>query len=136
MRIIDQKGSILLEGMISIMIFSFGLLGIAGYQAAMIKQTSNIQYRLQASLLVSSAMGEMEANPTLVSCYKATCPDAQPWFDKVAKLPGATAHPPLIEAVGNGTAITVSWALPKENDLGGNPVVHSVRAQFASLELP
>jgi len=136
MRINNQKGSVLIEGLVSILIFSFGLLGIAGYQAAMIKQTSNIQYRLQASLLVSSAMGEMEADPTLVSCFKAKCPDAQPWFDKVAKLPGTVDNPPLIEAVGNGTAITVSWALPKENDLGGNPVVHSVRAQFASLELP
>jgi type IV pilus assembly protein PilV len=136
MCINNQKGSVLLEGLISIMIFSFGLLGIAGYQTAMVKQTSNIQYRLQASLLVSSAMGEMEADPTLVSCFKTACPKAQAWFDKVAKLPGATSHPPLVETVGNGTSITVSWALPKENDFSGNPVVHSLRAQFASLELP
>jgi type IV pilus assembly protein PilV len=135
----NQKGSALLEGLVAVMIFSFGLLGIAGFQMSMTKQTTNIQYRLEASSLVSSAMGDMEADATQVACYTTTpppagCERAVAWFAKVATMPGAATHTPTISTnASKVTTITVFWSLPKENDLLGNAVVHNVKAQVAPM---
>lgn len=134
----QQGGAALIEGLIAILIFSIGLLGTAAFQTNMIKQTTAIQYRLHASLLINSAMGEMEADPTQIPCYTGgACPNslkADAWFDKVAKMPGATAHAPDISTDANGvTTIILYWAVPKEKDAAGNAVVHSMRAQVASL---
>jgi type IV pilus assembly protein PilV len=136
-KLTNQKGSALLEGLVAVMIFSFGLLGIAGFQMSMTRQTTNIQYRLEASSLVSSAMGDMEADSTQLTCYTTTpppagCARAVAWYAKVATMPGASTYTPTVTTDANKiTTITVFWSLPKESDRLGNTVVHNVKAQVA-----
>jgi len=54
-----QRGSMLLEALISILIFSIGILAIIGLQAASIKMSSDAKYRSDASLLASQYISSM-----------------------------------------------------------------------------
>lgn len=59
----QQKGAVLLEAMIAIVIFSFGVLALAGLQGAMMKNTADATYRAQAAYIVQQAYGEMLSFP-------------------------------------------------------------------------
>lgn len=57
-----QAGSMLLEGLISILLFSIGILAIVGLQAASIKMVGDAKYRSDASLLADQLIGQMWAS--------------------------------------------------------------------------
>lgn len=56
---ITQHGSMMLEALISILIFSIGILAIIGLQAASIKMSSDAKYRSDASFLASQLVAQM-----------------------------------------------------------------------------
>ncbi len=58
----SQKGAVLLEALIAVVIFSFGVLALAGLQSAMVKNTSNAKYRADATFLAQQKLGEIWAN--------------------------------------------------------------------------
>lgn len=58
-----QKGVMLLEALISILIFSIGILAIIGLQAASIKMSSDAKYRSDASLLAGQYVNAMWSEP-------------------------------------------------------------------------
>ena len=53
----SQRGVVLLESLIAILIFSIGILGAVGLQATVIKNTSEAQYRAIASSYVQQRIG-------------------------------------------------------------------------------
>lgn len=55
----NQRGSMILEALISILIFSMGILAIVGLQANSIKMSSDAKYRTDASLLADRLVGMM-----------------------------------------------------------------------------
>lgn len=57
-----QSGVMLLEALISILIFSMGILAIVGLQAAAISNASDAKYRTDASLLASRLIAQMWAS--------------------------------------------------------------------------
>ena len=54
-----QNGSMILESMIAILVFSLGILGIVGLQAASIKASTDAKYRSEASLLANEVIARM-----------------------------------------------------------------------------
>ena len=58
-----QQGAVLLEAMIAVVIFSFGILAISGLQAAMMKNTADATYRSEAAYIVQQRIGNMLINP-------------------------------------------------------------------------
>lgn len=54
-----QRGSILLEGLIAILIFSMGILALMGMQAQSIKNTGDAKYRADASFLANKVIARM-----------------------------------------------------------------------------
>ena len=62
-KIKAQKGSILLEALIAVVIFSFGILAISGLQAAMIKNTTDATYRAEAAYVVQQYLGQLMVKP-------------------------------------------------------------------------
>lgn len=58
-----QRGVILLEAMIAILIFSFTVLGIVGLQAAMVKNTADSKYRADAGYIAQQRIGQIWADP-------------------------------------------------------------------------
>lgn len=103
----SQQGVVLLESLIAVLIFSLGVLGIVGLQAAMIKNTSEAKYRAEASYLAQQRIGLMWADP-------ATPPaDIDTAVDVSARLPAGTRT--VTQPVAGGPfVITVRWQQPGE----------------------
>ena len=54
-----QQGSILLEALIAFLIFSIGILGVIGLQAATINNTLDARYRTDAAFLTNQMLAQM-----------------------------------------------------------------------------
>ena len=136
-----QRGVMLLEAMIAILIFSTGLLAVAGLQAAAAANVADTQFRSEASLLADSILGQMyadsTANGTLVAKYSSSSIPAGAEYlawvarvqDAVTGLPGSTLagnEPTIVIADDNTVTVTLFWA-PRANV---TPNTHIVVAQI------
>ena len=65
----NQKGVVLIEAMIALLIFSMGILALVGLQAAMIKNTSDNKNRADASFIAQQQVGRMWADPANLANY-------------------------------------------------------------------
>lgn len=124
-----QGGSLLLEALIAILIFSFGILGIVGMQAVAVRQSTDARYRADAAQLVDRLIGTMWAGDRTISVLQATysgCTSTacKAWAADVARLlPGATAASagaPTVN-VSDAGVVTVSifWRAPGETTDAG-----------------
>ena len=69
--ITTQGGSILLEALIAILLFSMGMLALAGVQAAAIKNAADAKNRAEASFLANQIIAQMWAeNPANLAAYR------------------------------------------------------------------
>ena len=130
-----QKGSVLLEALFGILIFSMGILGLVGLQASSIKQVSSAKYRSDANLLAEQLLGQMWIGDRSTANLNAkfsspSGADFISWSAQVAAaLPGTIANPPsvTISSVAGGApigsiayvthsevTITVRWKLASE----------------------
>jgi type IV pilus assembly protein PilV len=110
----NQKGSMLLEVLVAILIFSFGILGIVGLQAASIKSVSDAKYRTDASFLANELVGRMWADHISVVAGYAAPAD---WQARVTStLPSGVgsvvvaADPNIAPALR--ATVTIQWTLP------------------------
>jgi type IV pilus assembly protein PilV len=123
----SQGGSILLEALIAILIFSVGILAIVGMQTTAVRAASDAKYRSDASLLASELIGQMwvtdRTNATLLTFQGGNGGvdgvAYTTWLANVtAALPGATVaagNPPVVNVTAaNVVTITVRWKLPSE----------------------
>lgn len=65
----SQKGIVLIEALIAVLIFSMGILAISGLQAVMIQNTSDAKYRADAAFIAQQRLGAMWANPTDLTIF-------------------------------------------------------------------
>jgi type IV pilus assembly protein PilV len=111
-----ERGASLIEGMVAILIFSIGILGLMALLGASIKNTTDAQYRSEASYLANSVIAKMRLHDAgTVTADFASPGGAQylQWLADVAAanatLPGMGANPPTIIFVGRQATVTVSW---------------------------
>lgn len=91
-----QAGSVLLEALIAILIFSLGILALVGMQATAINNVADSKYRADASFLADQIIGVMWASRAAAG---------------VNFIPDATfACNPCTQA--NGNAATRAWVGP------------------------
>lgn len=64
-----QSGSIMIEALVSVLIFSMGILALVGLQGAMVKNSSDAKYRADASFIAQERLGRMWTDPTNVANY-------------------------------------------------------------------
>ena len=112
----EARGFALLEALVGLLIFSFGILGLVGLQASMTKAQSSSRYRSDAAALAADLTGTMWADiPHLAQYDTARCsghPPCKAWAGKVAAM---LPHGAPEVAVNNGlVTITVSWTPPGE----------------------
>ena len=115
------QGFMLIEALVALLIFAFGVLGLVGLQATMTKAQSTSKYRADASFLAQQVLGTMWSDsPNLANYATANCagyPRCGDWAAKVAStLPGGTTAvtfgPPDCPAPAVKVAIT--WTQPNE----------------------
>jgi type IV pilus assembly protein PilV len=125
-----QSGFMLIEVLVAILIFAFGVLSVVGLQVNAIKQSSGAKYRTDASLLANDLIGKMwvtDRSFTTLSTQFSTAGTAYAnWLPSVeAALPGAAAHAPTVDIVSvpagiagelpsSRVTITVFWKAPNE----------------------
>ena len=123
-----QIGIISIEALISMLIFSMGILGFIGMQASLHTRNQDARYRMQASALANELMSMALADATNASCYtlpvnnQANCTkvDAkaftQEWQTEVTTLlPGASANLPQASLnANNDLTISVFWQRPQD----------------------
>jgi type IV pilus assembly protein PilV len=109
-----QLGFSLIEGLIAIALFSFGVLAIMNLQAQTIKHGGESKYRIDAGFLASQLVGEMWANRTNLAQYvNASYLPRQTWNSAVSSALPAGAG--MVEVVATQVTITVTWQAPGQS---------------------
>ena len=130
----SQSGSFLLEALIGILIFTFGILGLVGLQAQALRVTNDTEFRAEAAFLTNRMVSEMWTADQSTGALKATYSSsgAGAGYTKfpnlaIATLPGVSAgtnaptvlfndeiNPPIAapSVQGSVVQITMFWLLP------------------------
>lgn len=113
-----QKGIVLLEGLIAILIFSIGILGAVGLQATMIKANSEAKYRVDAGLIVEQRISNMWVNQAGLGNYSELAPGTD--ISAESGLPNGrriTIRGDVPNCAGNLSCfvVKVTWQQPGDN---------------------
>lgn len=109
-------GFMLIEALVALLIFAFGVLGLVGLQATMTKAQSTAKYRADAAFLAQQVLGTMWSDaPNLASYATANCAGyarCSSWAAKVAStLPAGTA---TVTLVASDVTVAITWTQPNE----------------------
>jgi type IV pilus assembly protein PilV len=110
-----SRGISLIEVLVAMTIFSFGVLGMVGMQARAIAYFSDAKYRTDAALLSDALINDAWVNRANLANYayggSGTAPAAvQPWLNEVkGSLPNAGA---TVGVNGTQLTVTVTWQPP------------------------
>ena len=105
----NEFGSVLLEAMIAILIFSFGILGLIGLQATSAKNTTQAKERIDANLVANQWIGRMWADRTNLAAYNQSNCGQCTSGTSVGDLPNGYR---CTEVSGNQVIVTIKWQLP------------------------
>ena len=119
----SQRGVLLLEVLVAILVFSIGILAVVGLQGIAVRTATDARYRSDAAFLAGELMSQIWTDPVNVSQYNY--PGAGPvparmagWVARVnSRLPGGVAPVVTYSAnaqLGEVVDITVGWQLPGE----------------------
>ena len=131
-----QSGGFLLEALIGVLIFSFGILGIVGLQAQSLRHTGDAEYRAEATYLANSLISKMWTDDpgVLKAKYDSTVGTGAGYVafkGDAATLPGGAANIPIVlvdpaapapqspSVQGHVVQVSVFWQLP------GDTAVHN-----------
>ena len=106
----SQQGSVLIEALISVLIFSMGILALVGLQAAMLKNTSDSKFRAEASFIAQQRLGEMWANPDNLGNFACNDVSANSCGDISAFIPNGTRT--VTVDPNRIVTVTVGWQAP------------------------
>ena len=139
-----QKGVMLLEGLIAILVFSLGILAMVGMQAASIGHTTQAKYRTDASFLANKLIAQMWVDSDLrMPLYNTGGAAFNTWLandvqaNLTGGLSGATVAVVPFVATGAGGLpangfridIAIQWRAPNErSDLPAH--VYRTRTQI------
>lgn len=130
-----MRGYVLLEALVALLIFSLGLLGMIGFEAASTRIASDSRFRTEAAILVDELISKMSVDQrsTVAAKYaydsasgiKGAASDA--WFnDRVvgaSKLPNASAKVDIANGAALDTltvTVTLTWTLPGATKSGAS----------------
>ena len=108
-----QKGSMLLEALIALLVFALGVLGLVGAQVAAQRMTADAKYRAEASMHADRLIAQMwsgdRSTPSLTAQYATGGPLYEAWKTQVQAagtgLPGSTLS-------GNAPTVTIDAICP------------------------
>jgi type IV pilus assembly protein PilV len=145
-----QRGVMLLEALIAILIFSMGILAIVGLQVNSIKLSNDSKYRGDASLVVNRYIGQMWMNHnslTFAADFQTGGAAFNAWVasDVATTLNIQGVTPPSVviaqssvmaaqsAVTGNSVVeIKVHWNIPGEAGTGVSEHTYTTRAQITN----
>lgn len=110
-----QRGVMLVEALVGLLIFSIGILALIALQAVGIRENNEAAYRSAASFVVDRIIGDLWAAntanlTTFAGTYSATSKATEPWSKSVtAALPAGSAE---VVVTGGSVTVTVTWQAP------------------------
>ena len=118
-----QTGSYLLEALIAILIFSFGVLGLVGLLGSSIRITNDARYRSEAANLASAMISDMWTMTAaqMDEKFKDGGDELKKWQEKAKELlPAADAKVDLTQlgltSESRTVVVTVQWQIPGETE--------------------
>jgi type IV pilus assembly protein PilV len=135
-----QRGVMLIEALIAILIFSIGILGIVGLQASAVQQSTDAKNRAEAAYLADQLMGQMWSGNRTVGNLQAQFNSCGPacvgwynWFLTVkGTLPGVDDGDmkPTVTVSDTGVVtMTIRWRAPSET-ASADPHRYDIEAQI------
>lgn len=128
-----QKGVMLIEALIGLLIFSIGILALLGMQATAMRATVDSKYRSEASFLANEIIGQMWVDRNNLASYATPSNCAahsvcSAWLARVQEmLPNASgADAPSIVVSGQQVTVTIFWRRPGEPDRSTHSVVATI----------
>lgn len=119
-----QSGIVLLEGLVAILIFTIGIIGLMGLQAAMLKSTTDSRYRIEAGNIAQKRLAELW---TTAEENRGTLSELDTDIAEASGIPGGRRDT-IRGAAGGGCngdpscyTVIVRWTLP-----GGTPHTYSI----------
>jgi len=108
-----QRGVMLLEALVAILIFSMGIIAVMGMQAASIAQVTQAKFRTDAAYLANQIIGRMWVHqPNLASYASVGSGGRAAWDATVATtLPQGAGQ---IAVAAQQVTVTITWRLPEE----------------------
>jgi len=108
-----QRGVMLLEALVAILIFSMGIIAVMGMQAASIAQVTQAKFRTDAAYLANQIIGRMWVDqPNLASYASVGSGGRAAWDATVANtLPQGAGQ---IAIAAKQVTVTITWRLPEE----------------------
>jgi type IV pilus assembly protein PilV len=107
-----QRGVVIIEVLVAILIFSVGVLAIVGLQATMIKANADAQYRAEANYIAQERIGQIWSDAANAASYVENSTDIS------ARLPGGRRT--VTQVAAGLFTVTVTWLQP-----GPNPTTHN-----------
>lgn len=121
-----QSGSYLLEALIAMLIFAFGVLGLVGLMGSSVRVTNDARYRSEAANLAGAMVADMWTMTAdqMEAQFGAGGGKLQAWQAKAeGLLPAAATHPitvdlaPGLSYESRTVVVTVFWQAPGEKEL-------------------
>jgi type IV pilus assembly protein PilV len=113
-----MRGVSLIEALVAILIFAFGVLGMVGLQASMTRAQTSSKFRADAATLASEVIGLMWIDRGQLANYATdSCSDHGPcldWKNKVTKLLPGSAVAVTADGSTGAVDITLTWTVPGE----------------------
>lgn len=117
-----QRGSALLEALIAVVVFSLGLLALAGAQANAIRAQAEAKSRAEAAFLANQVVGDLwSVSPNqLAGCAGTYTADSDGcgganWGARLAEsMPNGELE---VEVDNNQVTLTLTWQAPGSNEV-------------------
>lgn len=103
-----QFGAAFFEVLIAVLIFSFGILGVIGLQAAMIKNTGEARYRTEAAQIAQQRIGAIWMDQAHMTNYIESGTDISD------RIPNGTRSVEI--SATNDVTVTITWQQPGSDD--------------------
>lgn len=119
----NYKGFYIIEGIVSILIFSIGILGVIKIQANSITSIADGQFRITAISLSNSLLNQMLLDKNNINSYLNKSSDNyKKWQTSLENnLPGVTNNPPQItienQNYGQNIKLVIYWVNPTNRQL-------------------
>ena len=109
-----QRGMAMIEVLVSVLLFSLGLLGLIGLQARAITMSVEAEDRNRAAMMANEIASTMWLTNTVAVATNTG--GAASWDSRVAAaLPGGIVTVAAEPSVPNSANITIRWSPPQRN---------------------